>query len=181
MRKCAILFLGSLAACNYDTGECYVRGQEGAGAGGTVVTQPGTGGFGDVPPKPQDAADLSADPCSAAISAECVVTWQHTCDSQGSGSSCATTAQYRCAHATLEDAKKECERVLGVGTAFGAQSCGPCKWTTSANNDCLDLCKDQCVDIWEGCYDKCGKDHVCREKCMNQLIECNKKCEEKCK
>lgn len=61
----AILWLALLAilgftACNYTDGPCYRRediegnGSNGAG-GGPIV--PGQGGYGDVPPEPQDATD----------------------------------------------------------------------------------------------------------------------------
>lgn len=59
MKKLAVLVCGLVAACNYDTGECYLREEEGAGAGGHIVPT-GAGGFGDVPPEPQDTADPAA-------------------------------------------------------------------------------------------------------------------------
>jgi hypothetical protein len=56
-----VTILGFIA-CNYDEGECWIDGQEagGVGAGGPILP-PGTGGFGDVPPEPQDAADPPVD------------------------------------------------------------------------------------------------------------------------
>lgn len=62
---CAVFGL-LVAACNYTDGTCYPRGEGGGatdGAGGGVIV-PGTGGFGDVPPKPQGAGDNGADPCN---------------------------------------------------------------------------------------------------------------------
>lgn len=53
-----------LAACNYDEGPCWIdegAGSDGAGAGPIV---PGVGGYGDVPPDPQDA-DESNGACNA--------------------------------------------------------------------------------------------------------------------
>jgi hypothetical protein len=59
--------LSVLAACNYDEGECWIDGEgagsEGAGAGPIV---PGTGGYGNVPPDPQDATDPRLADCNAA-------------------------------------------------------------------------------------------------------------------
>jgi hypothetical protein len=55
-----------LAACNYDEGQCWIDGEgagsDGAGAGPIV---PGTGGYGDVPPDPQDATDPRLADCNA--------------------------------------------------------------------------------------------------------------------
>jgi hypothetical protein len=49
--KWVLLFLG-FVACNYDVGECYVRGQEGDGAGGSIITQPsGAGALGTCHPR----------------------------------------------------------------------------------------------------------------------------------
>jgi hypothetical protein len=59
----AVLWIAAIlgiAACNYTDGQCYRRedvegpGSDGAG-GGPIV--PGWGGYGDVPPTPQDADD----------------------------------------------------------------------------------------------------------------------------
>lgn len=64
---CALVF-GLVAACNYDTGECYYRGQ-GAGAPGTerdIILPDGSGGFGDTPPGPQDTSEQSAPDCNTA-------------------------------------------------------------------------------------------------------------------
>ena len=180
--RVAVVFLGFVASCNYDTGECYLRGQDGAGAGGSVIVQPGTGGFGDAPtPKPLGDPNYPTDPCMQ--QAECTVTWKVGSDGCNAAGDPGCTNLHRGHYATLEDAKKDCEKIYGINppTGSGALSCDGCKWVTSATNDCLEHCKDQCVTTWEGCYDKCGKDHVCKEKCMNELIACNKKCEEKCK
>lgn len=59
MRRVSVLICGFVAACNYDTGECYLRDEGGQGSGGVIVPT-GAGGFGDVPPEPQDAADPEA-------------------------------------------------------------------------------------------------------------------------
>ena len=60
MKKTAVLVCGFVAACNYDTGECYLRDEGGQGAGGGIITPAGVGGFGEVPPEPQDAAEPTA-------------------------------------------------------------------------------------------------------------------------
>jgi hypothetical protein len=112
----------------------------------------------------------------------CKVTWRagsSICKDGGKTGSC--TATWEGKHATLDAAKKECERQNQLADDPEAVTCSECRWVTQAQSDCLDHCKDLCVEIWEGCYDKCGKDHVCKEKCMRELIACNQKCEEKCK
>lgn len=50
-----------VTACNYDEGACWLPSDDGQGgaAGGPIVPT-GAGGSGNVPPKPQDAADLPA-------------------------------------------------------------------------------------------------------------------------
>lgn len=56
----------ALGACNYTEGQCVPRGQGGSpgAGGGPIVPGPGQGGFGDVPPEPQNAGDVAADPCN---------------------------------------------------------------------------------------------------------------------
>jgi len=55
----AAIAIAGLTACNYDEGPCRRRGQGGgnAGVGGSIIVPNGAGGFGDVPPQPQDAAE----------------------------------------------------------------------------------------------------------------------------
>lgn len=56
MNKAFAAPLLSLAACNYDVGECWVRGEGSDGAGGGLIIPATTSGdFGDAPPEPQDA------------------------------------------------------------------------------------------------------------------------------
>ena len=63
----AVTALLDFAACNYTDGQCYRRediegtGSDGAG-GGTIV--PGWGGYGDVPPEPQDTTDPQPVDCN---------------------------------------------------------------------------------------------------------------------
>lgn len=174
------LALAFVASCNYDTGECYPRGQDGAGAGGGVILQGGAGGFGDAPtPKPQDAPN-TADPCAAGpTSAQCVVVWKNPCSSQESGSECIpTTGEYRCEHATLDAAKKACEKTMGVGTDWGAQSCGPCQWVQGTQGKC----EDKCWAEHDAGHEKCNKVKdkkkaaKCHQAVNEQLATCLSKC-----
>lgn len=137
--KLAFVVCGLVAACNYDTGECYPRNQAGAGVGGGIITPAGAGGFGDVPPEPQDATD-PADPCGPQT-AECTLTWKAgsaVCKEQGATSSCTTL--YQCQHATLADAQAGCDKTYGPSS--GVESCGSCRWATGAA-DCKERCKKQ--------------------------------------
>lgn len=159
MKRLAVLVCGLVSACNYDTGECYPRHEGGEGVGGNVVPT-GGGGFGDVPPEPQDVSD-PADPCSSQT-ARCTVTWKAgsgVCKEQGTTSTCTTS--YQCAHATLDDAKKDCERVNGVGNESGALSCGPCEWETSASNACDDKYQDCQANGPTSCLKEDGGKSLC--------------------
>jgi hypothetical protein len=180
MKSFAVLVCGFVAACNYDTGECYLRDEGGAGVGGSIITPTGAGGFGDVPPEPQDATD-PADPCSSQT-AECTVTWKSgsaVCKQQGTASSCTTL--YQGAHATLDEAKKQCEKIYGVEIDSEAQSCGPCHWATSANNDCY----DKCDAIADKAREKCNKmspgpgQAKCNQAVEEQRTACYTDCKNK--
>jgi hypothetical protein len=79
------------AACNYTDGECYPRdpGGENAGVGGSVIIPTGVGGYGDVPPEPQDATGASEPPvCNAGeetpagAEVRCLVPGSETCVQQ---------------------------------------------------------------------------------------------------
>lgn len=179
MRTFALLACGFVAACNYDTGECYLRGQDGAGVGGGAITPTGAGGFGDVPPEPQ-GAPAPVDPCLQ--KAECTVTWKADSDvCKGRGTTGTCTSYYQGNHSTLSEAQSECERISGVGNGSGAESCGSCHWVTNATNDCY----DKCDAIADKEREKCQKMEpgAGRAKC-NQAVEeqrtacyadCNKK------
>ncbi|WP_437602473.1 hypothetical protein WMF28_12730 [Sorangium sp. So ce590] len=52
MRKLIAILAVSLAACNFDVGECWVRGEGTGGAGGIINLTTGSGDFGGVPPEP---------------------------------------------------------------------------------------------------------------------------------
>lgn len=172
MKKVLTVVSLGLAACNYDAGECWVRGEGLEGAGGGIIAPPGAGGFGDVPPQPQSATD-AANPCSSQT-AECVVTWaadSDVCKGRGTTSSCTTL--YQCPHATLTDAKAHCEMAYGVGKGSGAVSCGPCQWATTPADE---KCKELCDKVYNKCMDNC-KDGDCRNRCFNDYVECLRDCD----
>lgn len=176
-----MLVLLAFPGCIRDAGECWVRGEDTGGVGGGVIVGAGAGGFGDVPPEPQNEP-ASSDPCIQAV--ECEVTWKadaEACESAAPGPGATCKTYYRGRHRSLEEAKTECERILGVGANSNVKGCEPCYWVQATNNDCMEHCKDKCVEVWEGCDAGCGKDHVCKEKCVNALVDCLKQCERKCK
>jgi hypothetical protein len=182
-KKClAVLFLGiGIAACNYDVGECYVRGDDGVG-GSIIITPTSVGSYGSEPPlEPQNAGGYG-DPCSSQV-VECTVTWaagSDVCQQQGETGSC--TNMYQGQHGSLTEAKDECERVYGVRAGSGAQSCGDCRWATGANNDCKEACKEQCDRAWLKCQNKCPeKDIHCKHRCTEELGRCLKECDKRCK
>lgn len=59
------LALLASASCNYDEGACWIDGEGdgNVGAGGGPIA-PGWGGYGDVPPQPQDTADPPPTDCA---------------------------------------------------------------------------------------------------------------------
>ena len=186
MKKIAVLVsvlaACSFAACNYDTGECYLRDEVADGAGGGIITQPGAGGFGDVPPEPQNASDFG-DPCSSRT-AECTVTWaadSDVCEGRGPGN---CTTLFQCQHATLADAKAHCEKAYGVGAGSGALSCDPCVWAASTAADCKERCKKQCDKIHDRCHEDCNKYDPtmrCHAECNEEYSKCLLECEKDCK
>lgn len=175
-RICLLVWVcGLLAACNYDTGECWVKGEDGSGAGPIVTPIGAGGGFGDAPQEPLASDDW--DPCSSGNSIECLVTWKSTCDSQATNCE-PNTSIYGCACASNEEAKATCEKVLGVGTEFGPTSCGPCEWTEESR------CRKKCAEKAEACEAECRKlpeddkdaRRKCWEGCNNARAECIRKC-----
>lgn len=78
MRTFVLALIGFChVACNYDDGQCYVRGQGGsagvgAAAGGGVIIPAGAGGFGDSPkPKPQGSDDSVSPPACLSANSTC--------------------------------------------------------------------------------------------------------------
>lgn len=118
-----------------------------------------------------------ADPCGSQI-AECTITWKagsDTCKAQGIASICTTL--YQCAHATLDDAKKQCEKVYGVGTDAGAQSCDPCQWAHGTQGDPVEQCKKVCDKVNQDCIAHCPKgDKGCMYNCNVEYGKCLKDC-----
>jgi hypothetical protein len=182
-KKClAVLFLVlGIAACNYDVGECYVRGDDGVG-GSIIITPTSVGSYGSLPPLETQNAGGYADPCSSQV-VECTVTWtagSEVCKEQGAAGSCTTL--YQGQHGSLTEAQDECSRIYGIGAGSGAQSCGECRWATGAANDCKEACKEQCDRAWEGCRERCPKgNQTCFQKCMDVYSGCLRECDKRCK
>jgi hypothetical protein len=186
-RRIVLLVLG-LTGCNFDMGECYVRGHGTEGAGGGIITPTGgVGGFGYVPLEPQNHTGYDEDPCSGGSQlAECTVTWKAgstQCKNWGEAGAC--TSLYQGQHASLDEAKERCEYANGVHLGSGAQSCGPCRWVTNSSS-ISSSCRQHCVDVAEACEADCRKlpesdkpaRRRCWEKCNNEYAECIKKCKD---
>lgn len=127
MKKIALLFVGFVTACNYDTGECYLRSEGGDGVGGSIIT-PGTGGFGDVPPEPQDASDLPPE-CELSKEVRCSVPGSDACVAQ-----CEAIGAY-CVH----QAKHPYSPSSGIGDLYWCQGGSPtwtCSWKYSNGDNC---------------------------------------------
>lgn len=185
-RGIVLLFLG-LTGCNFDLGECYVRGDGKEGAGGSIITPTGgVGGFGYVPLQPQNHTGYDEDPCSGGSQvAECTVTWKADsvqCKNRGEAGTCTTL--YQGHHGSLDEAKERCEYANGVHLDSGVQSCGPCRWVNGANGDCKERCKQKCDEIHDGCHEDCTKRDptaTCREKCNTRYARCLRDCEDGCR
>jgi hypothetical protein len=162
-----------LNACLRDVGECYVPNDDGQGGAGGSIVPGGAGGYGDVPRRPLDASGFGGDPCSTQT-IECVVTWKpgsDVCKQQGTASSC--TSLYQGSHASLTEAKEQCEKTNAVGTEKGAQSCGPCTAVPRAADE---KCKQACERAYDKCMDKC-KDDSWRNQCFSEFVECLRECD----
>lgn len=165
-----------LLACNYDVGECYVRGEQEPGVGGGLPAPTGSGGFGSVPLEPQSGVG-DWDPCSNQL-AECTVTWKAgstVCQQQGVGGTCTTL--YQGAHSSLEEAKSECERIGGADIGSDVQSCGPCQWVMNSSESPVEKCKKLCDKINIDCIARCPKGNKeCMHRCNLDYSECLKDC-----
>ncbi len=164
----AVLVVSFCGACTWVDGECWLRSEDGAGSGqggGSII--PGGGGFGDEPsPTPQDANGPPPPP-------ECLHVPDGACFQN-------CLKVYADNSAECDKVESESQRNVCLAAAYTAyRTCwGGCQ---QKKNDCLDHCKDLCVEIWEGCDEKCAGKRVCKEQCIRELIACNEKCEEKCK
>jgi hypothetical protein len=167
MKKFALLVFGFVAACNYDTGECYLRDEGGAGVGGNIITPTGAGGFGDVPPEPQDATDPPPPECIVADSPcneKCLADY--------------VTAAEDCTKFKDETQKRSCDDSAYAVYKSCRDSC------TQKENDCKERCKKQCDKIHDRCHEDCTKNdptQTCRVKCNNEYSKCLRECEDDCK
>lgn len=173
---------GCIAGCQQIDGACWPANEDGngAGAGGGPIV-PGWGGYGDEPqPKPLGSANYPTDPCMQ--QAECTVTWKIGSDSCANAGDAGCTSLHRGHYSSLDDAKKDCERVYGINPATnsGAMSCDACKWVGSASAG--EECRRQCDKEWETRNDECRKlkNKDARAKCWEdsnlKYAECLKKC-----
>lgn len=176
---------GCIAGCQQIDGACWPANEDGngAGAGGGPIV-PGWGGYGDEPqPKPLGSANYPTDPCMQ--QAECTVTWKIGSDSCANAGDAGCTSLHRGHYSSLDDAKKDCERVYGINpaTGSGAQSCDACRWANTAA-DCVEACKRKCDEIHDKCHADCTKNNPtssCHNQCNQVYGKCLQKCEKECK
>lgn len=162
-----VLLVMWLAACNYTDGECWPRSEDGMGSGvggGAIV--PGQGGYGDLPPEPQDASEPPPPDCLASAQAECY----EKC-----------LAKYESAAAECNKIEDDSQRAICRSAADVAHA--TCRAGCQRNeNDCLEVCKEGCDRDWERCRDDCPRgDGNCLAECTEELARCYKKCKERCK
>jgi hypothetical protein len=82
MNKLFVVLCFGLAACNYDVGECWVRGEGNEGAGGSIISPTGgDGAFGYVPARPQNApVGSGASEAMAGCTPDCLEACKEKCD-----------------------------------------------------------------------------------------------------
>lgn len=122
------------------------------------------GSLGDVLTEPEGSPVPSS-----GRTVSCKVTWKagsSVCKAEGKTGSC--TATWEGKHATLDEAKKECERQNQIADDPGAVTCSECQWVTAATSDCDEKYQDcinngptsclkeeggktQCQRCWERC------------------------------
>lgn len=167
----AVPLVFGASACNYTDGQCWPRSQDGpgSGAGGGVVV-PGGGGYGDVPPAPQDATEPPPADClqvpQGPCYEKCLSVYQDNSD--------------KCAG--IEDAAQRDICQMAAYTAYKTCRDG-CQ---RQENDCKERCKKQCDKIHDRCHADCKKNDptsACHDRCNQEyaacLRECDKDCEEK--
>jgi hypothetical protein len=148
-----------LTACNYDEGQCWLRSEDdgqGGVAGGPIVPT-GAGGFGDVPPKPQDATDPPPPDCNIVADSPC----NEKC-----------LADYveeaaKCGKMENEAQRKTCQDGAYAVYKGCRQNC------QQSDNE---KCKKACEKVYNNCMDKC-KDGKCRDECFNDYVECLRECD----
>ncbi len=154
-----------LTACNYDEGECWRRDENGnVGVGGSIVPT-GAGGFGDVPPQPQDATDPPPD-CLTANSGPCNEKCLKNYEAAGE----------KCSDITEDAQRKTCQ-----DSAYATYK--NCRESCTKQADCKELCKSLCDQIHDGCHESCNKNDPtasCHSKCNGEYSACLKKCDQKC-
>jgi hypothetical protein len=154
----AILAL-TLAACNYTEGQCWIDGEGdgNVGAGGRPVT-PGWGGYGDIPPKPQDVADPPPPDCNVvkdtACNEKCLADY--------------TAAAEKCTEINDAAQKRTCDENAYARYKSCRENC------TKQENDCK-KCKLECDAEHDRCHAKC-KDAGCHAKCNEEYGKCLKQC-----
>lgn len=136
-KLCALLGLG-LAGCNFDVGDCYLRGEGEGGAGGIIITASGVGGFGvsptgaggfgPVPPLEPQGVEPDPPVCNIAAQSPC----NEKCEADYESASIAcgkseSEAQRRAcgesAYADYRSCRENCERTSNSSCDEKYQDC----------------------------------------------------------
>lgn len=157
MRRCLFVVLIGLAACNFDTGECYLRGDGTDGTDGVIITPTGVGGYGSVPPEPQSMDEPPPPVCNIASQTPC----EENCNSayESDAIRCGRmenesqrTACNDSAHARYTSCREDCERAGHSSCDEKYQDCvnnGP--WRSCARPGSGDAGETRC----RTCYRRC--------------------------
>jgi len=166
MKRFAVLVCGFVVACNYDTGECYLRDEGGAGVGGSIITPAGAGGFGDVPPEPQDATEPPPP--------ECLIVPDSPCNEKCLADYAEEAA--KCGKIQNETQRRACQDVAYLGYKSCRVGCPEAEESQ---------CRKRCAEQAEACEAECRKlpedDKDARQKCWESCNNARAACIKKCK
>lgn len=153
---CMVATALALSGCNYTEGQCYPRGEGGgaiaAGVGGSLFPG-GAGGFGDVPPAPQETSGPMPPDCNVVPATPC----HQKCltDYEAAASKCTPAQgedqQKACrdaAYAEYKGCKDMCQQTANPSCDDKYQDCvnnGPAKCLKKSAG------KTVCYRCWERC------------------------------
>jgi hypothetical protein len=156
----AAIPISLLTACSYIDGQCWPASEDGQGGGtGGPIVPAGAGGFGDVPPKPQEASDPPPPDCNIVEDTPC-------------NKKCLTDYEdeaANCAKIQNEAQRTTCQE--GAYTRYKG-----CRENCQQQSDHKEKCKQRCDKTYDKCMDGC-KDHKCRDQCFKDYQECLMDCE----
>jgi len=160
-------FFGVVSACSYTEGQCFPEGEGGnnAGVGGGTISPNGSGGFGNVPPKPQDASGPMPPDCMMVPNDPCHQKCLSDYEEQA----------VKCAQIHEESVRRLCQEAAYQTYKSCKDAC------QSAHNDCY----DKCDAIAEKEREKCNKmspgpgQAKCNQNVNEQWATCYEECRKK--